>query len=69
MFSVGGTARFGVTVRQEIKCIQIQKGSVEDAIPLAVPTSLELVPKRNFKISTESSNADYKDVLGLYGYK
>lgn len=69
VFSVGGTARFGVTVRQEIKCVQIQKGSIEDAIPLVVPNNLDLVPKRNFKVSTEASNANYTDVLGLYGYK
>ena len=69
VFSVGGTSRFGVTVRQELKCVQIQKGSIEDAIPLVVPSTLDLVPKRNFKVSTEKTNADYKDVLGLYGYK
>ena len=69
VFSVGGTARFGVTVRQEIKCVQIQKGAIEDAIPLSVPNSLDLVPKRSFKVSSEMSNARIKDVLGLYGYK
>jgi len=69
VFSVGGTARFGVTVRQEIKCVQIQKGSIEDAIPLAIPTDLELVPKRNFNISANESDASYKDILGIYGYK
>lgn len=69
VFSVGGTTRFGVTVRQELKCIQVQKGSVEDAIPLKVPDSLDLVPKRNFKQSTGRSNPGYKDVLSIYGYK
>lgn len=69
VYSVGGTSRFGVTVRQELKCIQIQKGSIEDAIPLAIPPELDLVPKRNFKVSSDPSDIQYKDVLGLYGYK
>lgn len=69
VFSVGGTTRFGVTVRQELKCVQIQKGSIEDAIPLQIPQNLLLVPKRNFNQSTEETNADYNDILGIYGYK
>ena len=69
VFSVGGTSRFGVTVRQELKCVQIQKGSIEDAIPLAVPTNTDLVPKRNFKLSTSESNPDFSDILGIYRYK
>lgn len=69
VFSVGGTTRFGVTVRQEIKCLQTQKGSIEDAIPLAIPNDLDLVPKRNFTNSSSLDNVGYSDILGIYGYK
>ena len=69
VISVGGTHRFGVTVRQEIKCLQTQKGSIEDSIPLKVPDSLHLVPKRNFTNSSGRDIAGYSDILGMYGYK
>lgn len=69
VFSVGGTTRFGVTVRQEIKCVQVQKGSVEDMIPLSIPDNLDLVPKRNFTNSSSDHVSSYKDILGIYGYK
>ena len=69
VFSVGGTTRFGVTVRQELRCLQTQKGSIEDAIPLKIPNNLELVPKRNFTNSTSLDNPGYSDILGIYGYK
>lgn len=69
VYSIGGTTRFGVTVRQEIKCLQVQKGAIEDAIPLSIPTDLNLVPQRNFTNSPSKSIAGYKDILGIYGYK
>lgn len=69
VYSIGGTTRFGVTVRQELKCLQVQKGSIEDAIPLNIPADIELVPKRNFTNSPSESIAGYKDILGIYGYK
>lgn len=69
VYSVGGTNRFGVTVRQELKCLQVQKGSVEDLIPLNIPTDTKLVPDRNFTNSPSKTIAGYKDILGIYGYK
>jgi hypothetical protein len=49
IMSVHGTFRLGVPVRQEIRMVQVQKGSVEDKIPLRVDeSSLTLVPRRNF---------------------
>ena len=69
VFSVGGTTRFGVTVRQEIKCVQTQKGSIEDAIPLVVPNDTILVPPRNFTNSSSKSEVGYSDILSIYGYK
>lgn len=69
VFSVGGTNRFGVTVRQEIKCLQVQKGSIEDLIPLNIASDTDLVPKRNFKVTSTLDTKEYKDILGIYGYK
>lgn len=69
VISVGGTARFGVTVRQEIRCLQVQKGSIEDSIPLVIPSDTELVPKRNFTNSSSLDKPGYSDILGIYGYK
>lgn len=69
VFSIGGTTRFGVTVRQELKCVQVQKGAIEDAIPLKIPSDTVLVPPRNFNNSQSRHDTGVKDVLGMYGYK
>lgn len=72
VFTVGGTNRFGVTVRQEVKLVQIQKGSIEDSIPLNIPATLDLVPKRNFEnaqFPEDSKVPDLSNMFSAYGYK
>lgn len=47
--SIGGTARLGVPVQQQIRFQQVQRGSIEDTIPLRVDLNdLDLVPDRLF---------------------
>lgn len=62
----------GSLVRAEVKLVLIQKGSVEDKIPLKVSTSdVALVPKRNFQNAhtLQASNCSDLNVFGLYGVK
>ena len=68
----GGTSMLGSLVRAEVKLVLIQKGSVEDKIPLKVSTSdVALVPKRNFQNAhtLQASNCSDLNVFGLYGVK
>ena len=68
----GGTSMSGSLVRAEIKMVLIQKGSIEDKIPLRVDTStVVLVPPRNFQNAQtqSSSRAGVIDVFGMYGVK
>lgn len=71
--SVEGTTRLGVAVRQEAKMVEIQKGSIEDRVPLRIdPAVTVLVSQRNF---TNPQNPDSADPsvdtdswFSLYGY-
>jgi hypothetical protein len=68
----GGTAMSGVRVRAEIKMVLIQKGSIEDKIPLKVDTAtIVLTPRRNFQNAhtQEASKTRDLDVFSLYGVR
>lgn len=70
--SVSGTSRLGVTVRQEVRLVQIQRGSIEDRIPLKVDVAkVKRFPEREFTNphSLESSEPDITSIFGAYGYK
>jgi hypothetical protein len=65
-----GTTSLGATVRQEFRLAQIQRGSIEDKIPLKIETSsVQLVPPRNFvnAHTLEASEGTSSDFFGLYG--
>lgn len=65
-----GTTLRGVMVRQEVRLVLIQRGSIEDKIPLKVEnSSVQLVPRRNFvnAHTLEASEETPSDFLGLYG--
>ncbi len=68
----GGTSLSGVSVRLELKLALIQKGSIEDKIPLKVDNAVtQLVPRRSFTNahSLDTSKAEGLDVFGLYGVR
>lgn len=68
----GGTSFSGVTVRAELKMVLIQRGSIEDKIPLKVDNStVVLVPSRGFQNahSLEASKVTSLDILNLYGVR
>jgi hypothetical protein len=68
----GGTSLSGVLVRAEITMVLIQRGSIEDKIPLKVDTStVVLVPPRSFQNAhtQEASKSSLLDVFGLYGVR
>lgn len=70
--SISGTSRLGVSVRQEIRLVQIQRGSIEDKIPLKIDhEALNPFPEREFTNphSLESSEPDISSIFGAYGYK
>lgn len=70
--SVSGTSRLGVTVRQEVRLVQIQRGSIEDRIPLKVDVAkVKRFPEREFTNphSLEASEPDITSIFGAYGYK
>jgi hypothetical protein len=70
--TVSGTSRLGVTIRQEIRLVQIQRGSIEDRIPLKVDvTTVKRFPEREFTNphSIEASEPDISSIFGAYGYK
>lgn len=72
VIQVGGTSRLGVTVRQEVRLVNIQKGCIEDRIPLKVDHAIkDLVPKRVFSNSqsVSSSDVDLDTILSPYRYK
>ncbi len=70
--SVSGTSHLGVTVRQEVKLVTIQRGSIEDKIPLQVNAADEaLVPSRVFTNPQCLESAEeplLPSILGPYGY-
>lgn len=68
----GGTFMSGSLVRAEIRMVSIQKGSIEDKIPLKVDTATTvLVPPRNYQHAhtQESSKATTIDVFRMYGVR
>jgi hypothetical protein len=68
----GGTSLSGALVRAELKMVLIQRGSIEDKIPLKVDTStVVLVPPRSFQNAhtQEGSKVTSIDVFGLYGVR
>ena len=68
----GGTTLSGVLVRAELKMALIQKGSIEDKIPLKIDTgTTNLVPRRNFTNAhtLDGSKAAGLDVFGMYGVR
>ncbi len=73
IISVGGTSRFSSGVRQEIKMIRIQRGSIEDAIPLRIPTTeSNFLPVREFESAATLESAKLPGLdtlLGAYGVR
>ena len=73
VLSVGSTSRLGVAVHQEIKLVKIQRGSIEDTIPLRIPADEQLTPTRVYTNAHSPSKsgvlADIDDILGAYGIK
>jgi len=72
VIQVGGTSRLGVTVRQEVKLVNIQKGSIEDLIGLKVDNStVSLVPDRVFSNphTLQDSTPGTDQIFSAYGYK
>lgn len=73
VISRGGTARFGVDVRQEVRMVMVQKGSIEDKVPLRIDEANEkLVAPRNFtnpqNLEAAGVDFDLDAVLGPYKY-
>lgn len=71
--SVGGTFRLGVRVHQEVRLVEVQRGSIEDSIPLNINAADEtFLPSRNFNnpqnFEGADENLDLDRVLHLYGY-
>jgi len=73
VFTVGGTTRLGVGVRQEVKMVIIERGAIEDSIPLKIDaSSVRLVPEREFSnphTPEASQSASMSTLFGAYGYK
>lgn len=76
VISVGGTSKGGVSVRQEIRAVLLQPGSIEDAIPLQVDAErLQTVPWRNYTNPQDpfeagaTPDAMLDRMLGRHGYK
>ncbi len=74
--SVGGTMKGGVRVRQEVRAVLLQPGSIEDTVPLKVDTKeLQAVPWRNYTNPQDPFEAgatpdDALDrMLGRHGYQ
>jgi hypothetical protein len=78
IISKGGTSKHGVRVRQELRVVQIQPGSIEDTIPLKIDHLTEtFFPPRNFtnphnledaRTTAAGQTLDYADIMGLYKY-
>lgn len=69
--AISGTSRLGVSIRQEIRLVQIQRGSIDDRVPLKIDVeSLQPFPEREFTNphSLESSEPDISSIFGAYGY-
>lgn len=75
VLTVGGTSKGGVRVRQEIRAVLLQPGSIEDAIPLQVDTEkLRTAPWRNYTNPQDPFEAGatpddaLSALLGHHGY-
>lgn len=64
--SVSGTTLNGVAVRQDLQLVQLQKGSIEDKIPLKLPNT-NFVPQRSYENAQSPSSFTLK-ALDKYGY-
>jgi hypothetical protein len=73
IISVGGTSRFSAGVRQEVKMLRIQRGAIEDAIPLRIPTTrTNFLPIREFESAATLESAKLPGLdtlLGAYGVR
>lgn len=73
VISRSGTTKLGVTVRQEIRLAEIQKGQIEDRVPLNIDAATAiLVPGRNFtnphNLETTGHEVDVDYALRAYKY-
>lgn len=64
--NIAGTSLNGVAVRQDLQVVQLQRGCIEDKIPLKLP-STDFVPKRNFE-NAQTSETFTLGALKKYGY-
>lgn len=64
--NVSGTSLNGVAVRQDLQIVMLEKGCVEDKIPLKLPNT-DFVPKRNFE-NAQSTETFTLGVLKNYGF-
>jgi len=75
--SVAPTSRLGVEVRQEGQLLELQPGSIEDAVELKVEArALALAAYRNFtnphspeEAGGDATDAEIDNLLGRYGYR
>jgi hypothetical protein len=73
VLSVGGTTRLGSPVHQEIRTVEVQRGSIEDRYPLKIDLeTVKLRPSRNYYVPHNLEAADVEfdldAVLGPYRY-
>lgn len=64
--NVSGTSLNGVSVRQDLQVVQLERGCIEDKIPLKLP-STDFVPQRNFE-NAQSADSFTLKALKKYGY-
>jgi hypothetical protein len=70
---VGGTTKAGSRVQQVVRTVIVQKGSIEDRVPLKIDAAtVQLRPARNFtnpqSLETADRNFDIDSMLRLYRY-
>lgn len=76
VISVDSTTRLGKPVHQEVKMVQVERGTIEYGVPLKVDAATEpLVPQRLYtnphtisEIEEEADPTNLADILGPYGY-
>lgn len=73
VISAGGTNKLGSPVRQEIRMVEVQKGSIEDRFPLKIDTeNLVTRPQRNYysphTLEAADTDFDIDPILDLYKY-
>lgn len=77
--SGGGTTKHGVGVSAILRLVEIQKGSIEDTVPLRIDAAEEaFFPARNFtnpqnlesaERTSSSQDVDLDKILGAYRYR